>query len=60
MYVHGGKRRFFVTIREVREDNTLGESESFSVYESDTKMSREELAKYLIKAINKTHKGEGI
>jgi len=58
MYVHEGKRKFFITIREVREDNTLGESESFSVYESDIKMSREEFAKYLIDAINKTHKGE--
>jgi hypothetical protein len=58
MYVHKGKRKFFVTIREVREDNALGESESFSVYESDIKMSREELSEYLINAINKTHKGE--
>lgn len=57
MYVHKGKRKFFITVREVKDDNTLGESESFSVYESETKMSRKELVKYLIEMINKTHKG---
>lgn len=56
MYVHKGKRRFFVTIREVKDDNTLGESESFSVYESETKMNRSKLVEYLIEQINSTHK----
>lgn len=54
MYVHEGKRRFFVTVREVRDDNTLGESESFSVYDSETKMDRRQLIDRLVKAINET------
>lgn len=56
MYVHNGKRKFFVTIREVKNDNTLGESESFSVYNSETSMNRSKLVKYLIHKINETHK----
>lgn len=56
MYVHEGKRRFFVTVREIREDNTLGESESFSVYDSETKMTRKQLVNYLINKINQTNK----
>ena len=58
MYVHKGKRRFFVTIREVKEDNTLGESESFSVYDSNTKMNRSQFTKYLIEMINRTNENE--
>lgn len=56
MYVHKGKRRFFVTVREVRDNNTLGDSESFSVYDSHTKMSRKELAEFIINKINETNK----
>lgn len=60
MYVHKGKRRFFVTVREVNNDGTLGESESFSVYESDVKMDRKTLVEKLIDTINKTNKHEKI
>lgn len=56
MYVPTGKRKFFITIREVKEDNTLGESESFSINDSETRMNRIELVKYLIDKINETHK----
>ena len=60
MYVHKGKRKFFVTIREVNEDNTLGDSESFSVYESETKMNRSKFTNYLIERVNETHKNESV
>lgn len=56
MYVHEGKRKYYVTVREIEKDNTLGESESFSVYESQTVMDRSDFAKYLIKKVNETHK----
>jgi len=56
MYVHEGKRIFFVTIREVRDDGTLGESESFSIHDSETRMNRTDLVKLLIETIDKTDK----
>ncbi len=56
MYVHDGKRRFFVTVREVKDDNTLGESESFSIYKSETNMTRRELVDMFIEEVNKTNK----
>ena len=55
MYVHKGKRGFFVTIREVNVDNTLGDSESFSIYKSKINLTREELATKIIEVVNKTH-----
>jgi hypothetical protein len=56
MYVHEGKRKFYVTIREVRDDNTLGESESFSVYDSKINMDRTEFTRFLIAKTNQTSK----
>ncbi len=56
MYVHKGKRKFFMTIREINEDNSLGNSESFSIYDSKTSMNRKELVKFLIDKINETNK----
>ena len=52
MYVPTKKRRFFVTVREIKSDNTLGKSESFSVYDSDTDFNRKKLVKFLIDKIN--------
>ena len=45
-----------MTLREVRDDNTLGESESFSVYESEQKLNRTELRELLENAITSTNK----
>jgi len=56
MYVHKGKRGFVVTVRSVLTDGSLGESESFSVYESDKKLSRRELVDLLQSVIDQTNK----
>lgn len=56
MYVPKGKRKFFITVREVRADNVLGDSESFSVYDSEVRMTRRELVDFLTQKINETDK----
>lgn len=58
MYVPSDKRKFFVTVREVEEDGTLGKSESFSIYESERKLTRSEVIDMFKEQINSTHKGK--
>lgn len=58
MYVPSDKRRFFVTIREVEEDGTLGKSESFSIYESEKVLTRQKVVESFKELINSTHQGK--
>ena len=52
MYVPEDKRKFFVTVREVEDDGTLGKSESFSIYESELKLTRSEVVQKFKDLIN--------
>lgn len=59
MYVpENDKRKYFVTVREVKEDGVLGTSQSFSIKESETKLNRQQIVDLLKDAINSTHKGK--
>lgn len=52
------RRKFFVTVREVKEDNTLGKSNSFSVKNSEANYEMPEFIELLKETINNTHNGK--
>jgi hypothetical protein len=57
MYAKEDKRCFMVTIRQINDDGSHGKSMTFSVYESDKKMTLKELYDYLKKKVNETDVG---
>ena len=58
MYVPRKRRRYFITVRDVKPDNSLGESTSFSVYDSGVIMNKKKLIRCLIQKINETEKND--